>query len=55
MLVVDLSADVAGRFCAKLLAMGGADVRARRRGSAWIDHYLGAHTRAVDAPATHIG
>jgi crotonobetainyl-CoA:carnitine CoA-transferase CaiB-like acyl-CoA transferase len=55
MLVIDLSADVAGRFCAKLLAMGGAEVRGPRRGSTWIDRYLGAHSRALDAPATHIG
>jgi len=55
MLVVDLSIDVAGRFCAKLLAMGGAEVVGPTPGSGWIDRYLGAHTRSVDAPAAYAG
>jgi crotonobetainyl-CoA:carnitine CoA-transferase CaiB-like acyl-CoA transferase len=33
--VVDLSADVAGRFCAKLLGMGGAAVVGHAPGAAW--------------------
>ncbi len=50
MLVVDLSADVAGRFCAKLLGMGGATVVGPARGDRWLDRYLDRYTTVVADP-----
>lgn len=49
MLVIDLSATVSGRFCAKLLGMTGADV-VRVPGSA-DDHFLAAYLDAHSRPA----
>jgi len=53
--VVDLSDNVAGRFCAKLLGMGGADVvrpsAAERTASVPFLHaYLSASTRSTTDP-----
>ena len=54
MLVVDLSATVSGRFCAKLLGMTGADVV--RVGipdsidDRYLAAYLGAHSRTTTEP-----
>src|SRR6187402_3797134 len=50
--VVDLSDNVAGRFCAKLLGMGGADVvrpRAAERTASvpFLHAYLSASTRST--------
>ncbi len=51
MKVVDASADVAGRFAAKLLAMAGMDVtRAGARDDTLLGRYLDAHKRIVPAP-----
>jgi crotonobetainyl-CoA:carnitine CoA-transferase CaiB-like acyl-CoA transferase len=50
MFVVDLSGDVAGRFCAKLLGMGGATVVGPARGDHWLDRYLGRCTTVVADP-----
>jgi crotonobetainyl-CoA:carnitine CoA-transferase CaiB-like acyl-CoA transferase len=50
MLVVDLSADVAGRFCAKLLGMGGATVVGPARAEGWLDRYLSRCTTVVTNP-----
>jgi crotonobetainyl-CoA:carnitine CoA-transferase CaiB-like acyl-CoA transferase len=53
--VVDLSDNVAGRYCAKLLRMGGAGVvrpgRTKRTASVrFLDAYLGASTRSTTDP-----
>jgi crotonobetainyl-CoA:carnitine CoA-transferase CaiB-like acyl-CoA transferase len=50
MLVVDLSGDVAGRFCAKLLGMGGATVVGPARADGWLDRYLGRATTVIADP-----
>jgi hypothetical protein len=54
MLVVDLSGDVAGRFCAKLLGMGGATVVGPARADGWLDRYLGRSTTVVTDPWEHV-
>ncbi len=51
MKVVDASADVAGRFAAKLLAMAGMDVsRVGAPDDTLLGRYLDAHKRIVPAP-----
>jgi crotonobetainyl-CoA:carnitine CoA-transferase CaiB-like acyl-CoA transferase len=63
MLVADLSRDVAGRFCTRLLALGGADVvsygeqdetgaQASER-TDWLGTYLDAHKWRLAATAVH--
>ena len=65
MLVTDLSRDVAGRFCTRLLALGGADVvsypgpRAETQGTHrvdWLSAYLDPHKWTVaNGAGTHAG
>ena len=51
MQVLDLSVDVAGGFCSKLLALEGARVlRGGPVGTEWISRYLHAHKEVIGLP-----